>query len=119
MLRTNTNAPQTNLFGNDLLLQLDPNDSLIQLFTVISWHYCEERFAIHYSKDVGAPSKPTRLMVGLLTLKQLEDLSDEAVALQRKLSLIIKCFAGSVGFSGNYPATALSWFTLASAFRKI
>jgi IS5 family transposase len=32
----------------------------------------------------GRPSKPIRLMVGLLLLKQLENLSDERVVLQFK-----------------------------------
>ena len=36
----------------------------------------------------GRPSKPIRLMVGLLLLKQLENLSDERVVLQFKRNLI-------------------------------
>jgi IS5 family transposase len=40
--------------------------------------------AQHYSQDNGRPSKPIRLMVGLLLLKQLENLSDERVVLQFK-----------------------------------
>lgn len=39
---------------------------------------------IRYTKTTGAPSKPIRLMVGLLILKQLENLSDEAVVFQWK-----------------------------------
>jgi IS5 family transposase len=42
---------------------------------------CESQ---HYSQDNGRPSKPIRLMVGLLLLKQLENLSDERVVLQFK-----------------------------------
>ncbi len=72
MLTPSSSSHQTNLFGTDLLLQLDPNDPLLKLSTVIPWHYFEEIFAIHYKKTVGAPSKPIRLMVGLLLLKQLD-----------------------------------------------
>ncbi len=103
MLRTNSDAHQTNLFGTDLLLQLDPNDPLIQLSSVIPWQDFEERFAIHYSKDIGAPSKPVRLMVGLLILKQLEDLSDEAVVLQWKRNPYYQVFCGQREFQQTLP----------------
>jgi hypothetical protein len=44
----------------------------------------DDAFEQHYSQDNGRPSKPIRLMVGLLLLKQLENLSDERVVLQFK-----------------------------------
>jgi len=53
------------------LLQLDSSDPLIQLSHAIPWSEFEEAFAKYYSKDIGAPSKPIRLMAGLLLLKQL------------------------------------------------
>lgn len=65
-------------------MQLDPKDPLLKLSSVIPWHDFEEAFSVYYKKDRGAPSKPIRLMVGLLLLKQLEDLSDEAVVVQWK-----------------------------------
>ncbi len=55
---------------------LDSNDPLIALADTIKWDIFEEAFAKHYSKE-GRPAKPIRLMVGLLILKQLENLSDE------------------------------------------
>jgi transposase, IS5 family len=69
MLKKSSSTHQTNLFGTDLLLQLDPNDPLLKLFTAIPWHHFEEAFSIHYQKTVGAPSKPIRLMIDLLLLK--------------------------------------------------
>jgi len=80
-----TNSPgfhQKNLFGDDLLQQLDPNDLLLQLAHVIPWNDFDNVFGHHYSKNTGAPSKSIRLMAGLLLLKQLENLSDENVVLQ-------------------------------------
>ena len=77
-----TNSPaghQLNLFGMDLLQQLDPTDDLIQLGAIIPWSDFDKSFSKHYTEKVGAPSKPIRLMVGLLILKQLENLSDEQV----------------------------------------
>ena len=40
-----------------------------------------ESFAKYYANE-GRPAKPIRLMVGLLLLKQLNDLSDEDVVIQ-------------------------------------
>ena len=79
MLRRSSTIHQPNLFGTDLLMQLDPNDPLLKLASAIPWQEFEESFSIHYTAAAGAPSKPIRLMVGLLILKQLENLSDESV----------------------------------------
>ncbi|WP_295623637.1 transposase [uncultured Nitrosomonas sp.] len=84
MLTTNSTSHQTNLFGTNLLQQLDIIDPLLKLSAAIPWHEFDEAFSIHYTRAVGAPSKPVQLMIGLLILKQLENLSDEAVVLQRK-----------------------------------
>jgi len=46
------------------------------LADTIDWSFFEKEFAVFYSKE-GRPAKPIRLMVGLLLLKQLENLSDE------------------------------------------
>ena len=50
-------------------MQLDPNDPLLKLASAIPWQEFEESFSIHYTATTGAPSKPIRLMVGLLILK--------------------------------------------------
>ncbi|MGE9291787.1 MAG: transposase, partial [Puniceicoccales bacterium] len=44
----------------------------------LPWDYFEKEFEGLYSEE-GRPAKPIRLMVGLLLLKQLENLSDERV----------------------------------------
>jgi hypothetical protein len=53
----------------------------------------------HYSQDNGRPSKPIRLMVGLLLLKQLENLSDERVVLQFKRNPYYQYFCGYSNYS--------------------
>ncbi len=68
MLTTSKTGHQTNFFGSDLLLQLDSSDPLIQLALAIPWADFDRHFSI-------------RLMVGLLLLKQLENLSDENLPL--------------------------------------
>jgi len=62
---------------------LDSKDPLIALADKIDWDIFEESFSKYYSNE-GRPAKPIRLMVGLLLLKQIENLSDENIVLQWK-----------------------------------
>ena len=55
---------------------LDSKDALVSLADTIQRERFAESFAKYYSKE-GKLAKPIRLMVGLLILKQLENLSDE------------------------------------------
>jgi len=103
MLTQSSSFHQTNLFGTDLLLQLDPNDPLLKLSVAIPWDHFDETFSVHYKEAVGAPSKPIRLMVGLLLLKQLENLSDEAVVLQWKRNPYYQAFCGLKVFQQKLP----------------
>ena len=72
---------------------LDSNDPLISLADTINWDIFEKSFAKYYS-DEGRPAKPIRLMVGLLILKQLENLSDESIVLQWKRNPYYQYFCG-------------------------
>ena len=103
MLTSSKTFHQPNLFETDLLFQLDPADPLLKLSTVIPWHEFDEAFSIHYTEGIGAPSKPIRLMVGLLILKQLENLSDEAVVLQWKRNPYYQVFCGMQEFQRKLP----------------
>ncbi len=76
MLKNSPKKQQLNLFHSPLSQILDINDSLIALADAIDWRIFEDNFEKHYSKD-GRPAKPIRLMVGILLLKQIENLSDE------------------------------------------
>lgn len=103
MLTSSSPHHQTNLFGPDLLLQLDPGDPLLKLADTIPWEVFDKAFEKHYSKQTGAPGKPIRLMVGLLILKQLENLSDEAVVLQWKRNPYYQAFCGMTEFQQTLP----------------
>ncbi len=103
MLRRNHEMHQTNIFGTDLLLQLDPTDPLLKLSNVIPWHEFDEAFSKHYTKEIGAPSIPIRRMVGLLILKQLENLSDETIVLQWKRNPYYQYFCGEKEFQQTLP----------------
>jgi len=72
---------------------LDMNDSLITLAYAIDWNVFDDSFEKYYSNE-GRPAKPIRLMVGLLLLKQIENLSDEDVVLQWKRNPYFQYFCG-------------------------
>ena len=102
MLRNTPQNHQTNIFGTDLLQQLDPNEPLINLGMKIPWQDFHNEFKVHYKKG-GAPGKPIRLMVGLLILKQLHDLSDETVVVQWKQNPYYQAFCGMTEFQLKEP----------------
>ena len=93
MLKNSSSKQQLNLFHSQLSQMLDMSDPLIALANTIDWKIFENAFEKHYSKD-GRPAKPIRLMVGILLLKQLENLSDENVVLQWKRNPYYQYFCG-------------------------
>ena len=102
MLTKTPENHQMNLFGTDLLQQLDPSEPLLNLAARIPWQDFHEEFKVHYKKG-GAPGKPIRLMVGLLLLKQLHDMSDETVVLQWKQNPYFQSFCGMQEFQLKQP----------------
>lgn len=81
---------------------LDSNDPLIALADTINWEKFDESFEKYYSVD-GRPAKPIRLMVGLLILKQLENLSDENIVLQWKRNPYYQYFCGMTEYQPALP----------------
>ena len=90
---------------------LDSNDPLVALANTLDWSKYENEFKGLYSKS-GRPAKPIRLMVGLLLLKQLENLSDENVVLQWKRNPYFQYFCGYSDFQTGLPchSTDLVYF---------
>ena len=93
MLKNSSKKQQLNLFHSPLSQILDMNDPLIALADAIDWQIFEDNFEKYYSTD-GRPAKPIRLMVGILLLKQIENLSDENVVLQWKRNPYYQYFCG-------------------------
>jgi len=60
------------LFQQDLEHLLDQRQVLYKLANQLPWEALEKEFESHYSEQ-GRPALPTRLMAGLLLLKQLEN----------------------------------------------
>jgi hypothetical protein len=67
---------QVNLLQKSLMEQLNPKEPLLVLARRIPWDTLCAKYYGCYA-GTGRPAKPIRLMLGLLLLKQLENLSDE------------------------------------------
>jgi len=95
-------ADQGNFLFQDLLDQLNPRDPLLKLAGSIPWERFEEEFAGLYAR-AGRPAKPVRLMVGLMILKQLENLSDERLIEAWVRNPYYQAFCGERHFQWRFP----------------
>ena len=86
----------------DLIDQLDPKDPLLLLAKKIPWEQLENDFTPFYAER-GRPAKPIRLMVGLLILKQVENLSDERVVEEWRRNPYFQAFCGMKTFQWKLP----------------
>ena len=102
---TPSREKQGHLLYQDLLEQLDPKDPLLMLAKNIPWERFEQDFAPLYS-SVGRPAKPVRLMIGLLLLKQIENLSDERVVEAWVRNPYYQAFCGMEHFQWRLPCAA-------------
>jgi IS5 family transposase len=95
-------TPQMELFRPLLASFINLNHELIQLGNQLDWQGLESHFAPLYS-STGTPSKPIRLIVGLLILKQLYNLSDEKVTEAWVQNPYYQYFTGEIFFSWQLP----------------
>jgi IS5 family transposase len=96
-----------NLFSGSFMDMLDSKDSLIVLADTFPWSKVESKFQKYYKNEkVGRPNKPIRLMVGLLLLKQLENISDENIVLQFKRNPYYQYFCGFKDYTPCLPCHA-------------
>ena len=102
MLGKSDNQNQKNLFQALLKELINPKHELAVLADQIGWDELEKEFAPLYS-DVGTPSKPVRLMTGLLILKQLYDLGDETVVAAWIQNPYFQYFCGEAHFQWTQP----------------
>lgn len=102
MLGKSPNQNQKDLFRPVLKEICDPNHQLVKLADVIDWKSIEKRLSSLYSR-VGTPSKPVRMMAGLLILKHLENLSDERVVAAWVQNPYFQYFCGEQCFQWDFP----------------
>ena len=95
-------AEPAQLFQQDLEHMLDQRQPLYKLANQLPWEELEEAFEGYYS-EVGRPALPTRLMAGLLLLKQLENLSDERVCEAWQRDPYMQYFCGERYFQWKLP----------------
>jgi len=95
------NQSQRDLFHN-LEDILNPSEPLYKLSKKINWKELEEYFSSYYS-HTGRPSKPVRLMIALLLLKQMYNLGDETVVSQWVHNPYWQYFSGYTTFQWNFP----------------
>lgn len=81
---------------------IDLGHALVILSQKINWDSLEADFAKYYS-PIGAPSKPVRLMAGLLILKQMFNKSDEAIVEEWKQNPYYQYFSGGLYFEWDLP----------------
>lgn len=96
------NPNQLSFLNQRLADQLNPKHSLYRLAERIPWEIFEKEFAKHYS-HTGRSAHPIRLMVGLLILKQLRNLSDEAVVEHWVESGYYQFFCGETFLQWDFP----------------
>jgi IS5 family transposase len=100
--KTSPREKQGHLLYPDLLDNLNPKLPLLALGKKIPWSQLENDFAQLYS-TVGRPAKPIRLMVGLLLIKQIENLSDERVVEAWVQNPYYQAFCGMERFQWEPP----------------
>ena len=100
--KTPSREKQGHLLYPDLLDQLNPKHPLLALAQKFPWALLEKEFGQFYS-SVGRPAKPIRLMVGLLLLKQTENLSDERVVEAWIQNPYYQAFCGVEHFQWSVP----------------
>jgi IS5 family transposase len=100
--RTPPREKQGHLVCRDLLEQLNPKHPLLALAQELPRPLFEREFAQFYAL-AGRPAKPIRLMVGLLLLKQVENLSDERVVEAWIQNPYYQAFCGMEHFQWGLP----------------
>jgi IS5 family transposase len=71
-------TPQLSIFDTPLERFINLEHELCVLSSQIDWDSIDKEFSVYFSK-IGRPSVPIRRMVGLLLLKHIYNLSDEAI----------------------------------------
>ena len=102
MLGKSPNSEILDLFRPRLLDFINPGNELIALSKKIDWKAMEENLSTLYS-TAGAPSKPLRMMVGILLLKQMYNLGDETIITEWIQNPYMQYFCGEVFFQWRQP----------------
>lgn len=103
--QSSANQSQLSFLFPTFKQMLDAGHPLIKMADMIDWAGVENDFECYY-KDFGRPSKPVRLMVGLMILKHLRNLSDEQLTEQWAENPYYQYFCGESEFQLGCPIEA-------------
>jgi transposase, IS5 family len=82
---------------------IDLGHPLVRLARAIDWGFLDARFAGVCAAGAGQPGLPTRLVAGLLILKHMHDLSDEALCARWLENPYYQFFCGELSFCHQLP----------------
>jgi IS5 family transposase len=102
MLGKSPDQQQKNLFRPLLKEFINMNHPLVILSNKIPWNELEKELANLYS-HTGLPSKPVRLMAGLLILKQMYNHGDETIMSEWVRDPYFQHFCGEAEFQWTFP----------------
>ncbi len=94
---------QKDLFRPALDSIIDLKHPLVLLAQRIDWAFLERRLGSVYKPGPGQPPLPVRLIAGLMILKHMESLSDEALCARFLDSPYVQFFCGEVSFRHDLP----------------
>ena len=102
MIGKQDKTPQLNIFDTPIKNFINLNHELCELSHRLDWESIEKDFAEYYS-EIGRPSVPIRRMIGMLLLKQIYNLSNEAIVDRWIENPYWQYFTGEVIFQTNKP----------------
>lgn len=94
---------QRDLFRPALEAIIDLKHPLVQLGERIDWGFVERQLGGMYKPGSGQPPLPIRLMAGLLILKHMHNLSDEALCARWLENPYFQYFCGEQAFRHKLP----------------
>jgi len=97
-----TTSPTDDLFRSHLKQMINLRHALVSLADRIDWDYLNSQVEPFYATN-GRPAIPSRLMVGLHLLKQMYQLSDEAVCARWEENPYYQYFCGEEYFQHRFP----------------
>jgi IS5 family transposase len=94
---------QKDLFRPALEQIIDMGHPLVRLAAEIDWSFLDRMFGGVYRAGVGQPPLPVRLMAGLMLLKHMHSLSDEALCARWMENPYFQYFCGEQVFRHDRP----------------
>jgi IS5 family transposase len=94
---------QVDLFRPALEEIIDLGHPLVRLAAEVDWAFVGTRFGAVYRPGPGQPPLPTRLIAGLLILKHMHNLSDEALCARWVENPYFQFFCGEAVFRHELP----------------